>query len=229
MRDPPPCSDLLGFSFGSRLPSRPPASPKMVTTSPASQPHTRWTGLGRASRALLLLSAPPSLWVSRAAETPWLMSLPPPGWSLRGGRGAAPCYLRRGPPRLRAAPRGAAPRWGKPFAGSGPGHGRQTERVQEKEVRRKGGGETWWQMLCQPHASPGTPSHALSVLPSPDRVRGSVPTSHAPGHAPGCGEARPDPPRRVWARDGEVGAAPRHHVSGRKRGGWGESFHSSRH
>lgn len=39
--------------------------------------------------------------------------------------------------------------------------------MQEKEVRRKGGGETRRQMLCQPHALPGTSSHALWVLRSP--------------------------------------------------------------
>lgn len=225
----PPCSDLLGFSFGSRLPSRPPASLELVTASPASQPHTRWTGLGRASGALLLLSAPPSPRVSRAAETPRLTSLPPPGRSLRGERGAARSYLRRGTPprRLPAVWGGGCSMLGKALlqVASWGMAGRQ-KNVQEKEARRKGGGETRLQRLCQPHASPGTPFPTLwQCYRAPQtpvgsgRLWGSAPASCTPGHTPCHGEAKPDPPpRRVQGQDGEVGAAPWHHVSGRKRG-----------
>lgn len=172
----PPCSDLLGFSFGSRLPSRPPASLELVTASPASQPHTRWTGLGRASGALLLLSAPPSPRVSRAAETPRLTSLPPPGRSLRGERGAARSYLRRGtppPPASSGLGRGLLHAGESPFAGGKLGHGRQTEKRarkgSEKERRR---GNTAAEALPAPRFARDPLSHALAVLPSPTDTSG---------------------------------------------------------
>lgn len=81
------CCDLL--------PAPALAGPGAITSSPASQPHTRWTGLGRAPGALLLLRAPPSPRVS-----PRLKSLRPPGWSLWGGRGAALRYHHQWTPAL---------------------------------------------------------------------------------------------------------------------------------
>lgn len=62
--------------------------------------------------------------------------------------------------------------------------------MQEKEVRRKVEEETHWDMLCQPPALPGIPSHTLGMLWGSlqaaerlGRVRGSVLALHTPGHA----------------------------------------------
>lgn len=181
----PPCSDLLGFSFGSRLPSRPPASLELVTASPASQPHTRWTGLGRASGALLLLSAPPSPRVSRAAETPRLTSLPPPGRSLRGERGAARSYLRRGTPPPAGFQRfgeGAAPCWGKPFCRWQAGAW-QADRKTCKKRKREGKeeGKHGCRGSASPTLRPGPPFPRFGSATEPHR--------HQWGRA-GCGGQR---------------------------------------
>lgn len=88
-----------------------------------------------------------------------------------------------------------------------------------------------WDMLCQAPALPGIPSHTLGVLwgslqaaEGLGRVRGSVLALHTPGHAL-CQEKSGLNPWCVQARDGEVRAAPQHHVSGRKQGGAGEFSH----
>lgn len=84
---------------------------------------------------------------------------------------------------------GAAQCRGKPWAGGKRGQGSR-QKVQEKEVRRKVEEEMHWDMLCQPPALPGMPSHTLGMLwgslqaaEGLGRVRGSVLALHTPGHA----------------------------------------------
>lgn len=81
--------------------------------------------------------------------------------------------------------------WGKPWVGGKRGQGSR-QKVQEKEVRRKVEEEMHWDMLCQPPALPGIPSHTLGMLwgslqaaEGVGRVRGSVLALHTPCYALG--------------------------------------------
>lgn len=106
----------------------------------------------------------------------------------------------------------------------------QAERAREGSEKESRRGNALGHALPAP-ALPGIPSHTLGVLGGSlqaaeglGRVRGSVLALHTPGHAL-CHEKSGCNPWCLQARDGEVRAAPRHHVSGRKQGGAGEFSH----
>lgn len=97
--------------------------------------------------------------------------------------------------------------------------------MQEKEVRRKVEEETHRDMLCQPPALPGMPSHTWGMLWGSVQ-RGSRGAWQGEGLS--AGPAHPWPCPMPWGGVAEIpgvfrhgigksDAAPRHHVRGRKR------------
>lgn len=93
-----------------------------------------------------------------------------------------------------------------------------------KRSEKERGGETQQQMLCQPHALPGTPP-MLQWCCWCQAGLGAQHRTCAPPAVPCAMRKHCWTPLVCLGQDGEVRATSQHHVSGRKCGG--VSFHSS--